>query len=235
MFLRGNFKLFQRINAVLCMILQQSKLINVIGTTRKFKANFMHELEPHYKWRDRYTAENDDQSPFFGRIYSEFEFSNKIYNYFIHPQWDHFGSATLYTKILFADYEDGFAIMEFIGEWNDCINNDIMYLKREVIDWLINQGITRFILIGENVLNCHMEDDCYYEEWYEDVKEEDGWICCLNFRQHVIEEMAAYNLQFFLNFDEPFNELNWRAHKPQNLFKLVDRHIRNPRQLFLTN
>ncbi len=195
----------------------------------------MHELEPHYKWRDRYTAETDEHSPFFGRIYSEFEFSNKIYNYFIHPQWDHFGSGTLYTKILFADYDDGFAIMEFIGEWNDCINNDIMLLKREVIDALIDQGISRFILICENVLNCHIDDDSYYEEWYDDVKEEDGWICCLNLRQHLIEEMAAGNLQFYMSFDEPFNELNWRVLKPVNLFRLVDQHIRNPRQLLLMN
>ena len=32
-------------------------------------------------------------------------------------------------EITFVDYDDGYAIMEFIGEWNDCITNDIMFLK----------------------------------------------------------------------------------------------------------
>ena len=32
-------------------------------------------------------------------------------------------------KITFADYEEGFGILGagIIGEWNDCINNDIMF------------------------------------------------------------------------------------------------------------
>ena len=105
------------------------------------------------------------------RKYSEFEFTNTIYNFYIHPQWDHFGSPTLYLKILFADYKHHFVIIELIGEWNDAINNDIMFLKREVIDPFISNGIYKFILIGENVLNFHASDDCYYEEWYEDVRD----------------------------------------------------------------
>ena len=32
-------------------------------------------------------------------------------------------------KILFADYEQNFAIIELIGEWNDAIENDIMTLE----------------------------------------------------------------------------------------------------------
>ena len=60
---------------------------------------------------------------------------------------------TLYLKVLYADYLRGFAIIEFIGEWNDCLYNDIMYLKRELIDDMIRNGIHHFILIGENILN----------------------------------------------------------------------------------
>ena len=52
-------------------------------------------------------------------VNSEFEYSNTVYNYYIHPQWDDIGSGTLYMKELYADYENGFAILEFIGEWND--------------------------------------------------------------------------------------------------------------------
>src|SRR5690349_18387201 len=115
----------------------------------------MHDIEPFYNWRHIYVSEQDERSPFYGRVYSEFEFSNTVYNYYIHPQWDDFGSNTLYIKILFADYERQFVILEFIGEWNDALYNDIMFLKREVVEELESQGIRKFILIGENVLNFH--------------------------------------------------------------------------------
>ena len=131
----------------------------------------MHDIEPYYNWRHLYTAEEDSKSPFFGRTYSEFEFTQTVYNYYIHPQWDDIGSQTLYLKVLYADYEIGFAIIELIGEWNDAIENDIMTLKRELIDKMLFQGISKFIMIGENVLNFHSSDECYYEEWYEDVQE----------------------------------------------------------------
>ena len=37
-------------------------------------------------------------------------------------------------KVLMADYQEQYAIIELIGEWNDAIENDIMTLKRDVID-----------------------------------------------------------------------------------------------------
>ncbi|MCE2849196.1 MAG: hypothetical protein LW815_08535, partial [Chitinophagaceae bacterium] len=136
----------------------------------------MHEIEPFYNWRHVYIADEDQRSPFFGREYSEFHYSQTIYNYYIHPQWDDIGSSTLYIKILFVDYEVGFTIIEMIGEWNDAIENDIMTLKRDIIDQMIAHGIHKFILIAENVLNFHSSDDCYYEEWVDDVIEEGGWV-----------------------------------------------------------
>src|ERR1700728_3174027 len=147
----------------------------------------MHEIEPYYEWRDYYIASEDKLSPFYGRKYSELHFTHKIYNYFIHPQWDFFGASTLYCKILYADSELQFVVIEFIGEWNDAVHNDIMEMKRTIIDPLIKRGISRFVLIGENVLNFHASDDLYYEEWYEDIKDDDGWIVALNFRDHVVE------------------------------------------------
>lgn len=90
----------------------------------------MQDLEPFYLWRELYIAAEDELSPLHGNVYSELEYSNTIYNFYIHPQWDVFGSATLYLKILFADYEKQYAIIEFIGEWNDALYNDIMFLKR---------------------------------------------------------------------------------------------------------
>ncbi len=181
----------------------------------------MHDIEPFFKWRDSYIAAQDKRSPFYGRVYSEFQFSEKIYNYYIHPQWDNFGSATLYLKILFADYEEGFAIIELIGEWNDAIGNDVMFLKRDLIDPMVNAGIFRFILINDNVLNFHGSDDCYYEEWYDDIKEEDGWICILNTLKHVYEEMSETQLGYFVNFGTHFNEVNWRRMTPKLLYQKV--------------
>jgi len=181
----------------------------------------MHDIEPHFKWRDRYIASEDEHSPFYGRQYSEFQYTKKIYNYFIHPQWDNFGSPTLYAKMLFVDYEEGFAICELIGEWNDCINNDIMFLKRDVMDALSQHGISKYILLCENVLNFHGSDDCYYEEWYEDVSDENGWICFVNLLQHVQEEMETTQIQHYIKFGNHFNGITWRPHTPKIFYQLI--------------
>lgn len=182
----------------------------------------MHEIEPFYSWRDVYLSEEDDQSPFYGREYSEFEYTNAIYNFFIHPQWDSFGSPTLYLKVLHADYVHHFVVIELIGEWNDAINNDIMFLKRDVADVFMSNGITKFILIGENVLNFHVSDDCYYEEWFEDVQDQGGWVAMINFRDHIIDEMRKARLSNYLLMGEKLNDLNWRAVKPFHMHHLVE-------------
>jgi hypothetical protein len=180
----------------------------------------MQDIEPYYSWRHLYISAEDELSPFYGREYSEFEYSNTVYNYYIHPQWDDFGSNTLYIKTLFTDYESGFAILEFIGEWNDAINNDIMLLKRDVIDQMINEGISKFILIGENVLNFHASDDCYYQEWFDDV--EDGWIVAVNFRDHVRQEFNKYNIDYYVVFGGELDDLKWRLFQPQQLFDRIN-------------
>ncbi len=182
----------------------------------------MHEIEPFFNWRHLYTAEEDEHSPFYGKQYNEFAYTQKIYNYFIHPQWDYFGSDNLYLKILYTDYQYGFSIIELIGEWNDCIENDIMFLKREIIDVLMNKGISKFILISENVLNFHSSDDCYYEEWWEDIAEEGGWITCLNMPEQTAREFANSGLDRYVNLLE--ND-NWRTFAPFNLFQLIDDQI----------
>ena len=165
-------------------------------------------------------------SPLFSATHTaSLGFRKKIYDHYIHPQWDEFGSLTLYMKILFADYDEGFAIIELIGEWNDTLYNDIRFLKREIIDLLIAKNINKFILICENVLNFHGSDDCYYEEWYEDVCEEGGWVCLLNILNHVEEEMKDTRLQYYINFGERYNNFNWRSQRPQNVFKIVEKMV----------
>ena len=94
----------------------------------------MHDIEPYYQWRDYYIAADDELSPFFGQESDEFQFTNKVYNYYIHPQWDEFGSSTLYLKVLFVDYEEGYAIIELIGAWNDTLHNDVMELERASLE-----------------------------------------------------------------------------------------------------
>lgn len=186
-------------------------------------AREMHDIEPYYHWRDRYIAAEDDRSPFYGRQYSEFMFTHQIYNYLIHPQWDGFGSATLYMKVLYTDYDEGFAVMEFLGEWNDCLQNDIMHLKRNVIDPMLREGISRYVLICENVLNFHGSDDCYYEEWYEDVADQGGWIAVVNALRHVESEVRETRLHHYIDIGKEFSGIEWRSCKPRSLIYLLDR------------
>jgi hypothetical protein len=184
----------------------------------------MHEIEPFYNWRHIYTSEEDPKSPFYGRVYSEFEYSQTVYNYYIHPQWDDFGSKTLYIKVIYVDYELNFAVIEMLGEWNDAIENDIMTLKRDVIDIMEKAGINKFILVTENVLNFHSSDREYYEEWYEDVSDENGWIVSLNMPLATQHDFKKKKLNYYIELmDIP----NWRIYKPYHLFRLIDNQINN--------
>jgi hypothetical protein len=188
----------------------------------------MQHIEPFYNWRHIYTAEDDPKSPFFGREYSEFEYSNTIYNFYIHPQWDDFGSTTLYCKILIADIEEHYAIIEFIGEWNDTLENDIATLRAEVIQRLAEHGINKFILIGENILNFHVGEKEYYKEWFEEVVEEEGWIVLLNMPEQSAAEFKKAKLHYYV---ELIDKEDWRRYKPYHLFKFFN-EMQNKRLSF---
>jgi hypothetical protein len=185
----------------------------------------VHDLEPYYNWLGYYVASEDPYSPFYEREYSEFEFTSKIYDHYIHPQWDQFGSQTLFLKVLYCHYEQGFAIIELIGEWNDLLYNDIMFLKREVIELMMEQGVSKFILIGENVLNFHFSDDSYYEEWFEEVNDVDGWIALMNLRDHVAEDISAANIDSYFVLGGKLNDMRWRTMNPDQLFESVERQV----------
>ena len=179
----------------------------------------MQDIEPYYNWRHLYTAEEDFRTPFYGRTYSEFEFSLTVYNYYIHPQWDDFGSKTLYMKILFADYEQQYAIIELLGEWNDAIENDIMTLRRDVTDQLYANGISKFILIAENVLNFHSSDDSYYEEWREQVQDNGGWLAIIDMpeqTQYDFKRARLTNYMALIDFPQ------WRTLRPDIVFQQID-------------
>ena len=131
--------------------------------------------------------------------------------------------SALYVKILYADYHSGFAIIEFIGEWNDAINNDIMHLKRNVVELLLHEGVKKFILIGENVMNFHGSDDSYYEEWFEDVEE--GWIAAVSFPEFVQEELKKYHIDQYVNMGGTLQIAQWRTMHPQTFYDAVDKLI----------
>ena len=185
----------------------------------------MHNLEPYYLWREVYCAENDSRSPFYNREYSEIFFTNAVYNYLIHPQWDEIGSQTLFIKILFVNYEKQYCIIELIGEWNDLLYNDIMHLYRNVIETLLDNDIKHFILIGENVLNFHADTNDYYEEWFSYI--DDGWIIGLNFRDFVVQEFENANIDYFIAFKGEFNDFNWRKLLPDQLFEKCNSIFQN--------
>ncbi len=65
---------------------------------KSYRTGHMQDIEPYDNWHYLYTSEEDERSPFYGREYSEFVFTQTVYNYYIHPQWDEFGSSTLYLK-----------------------------------------------------------------------------------------------------------------------------------------
>ena len=97
-----------------------------------------------------------------------------------------------------------------------------MELKRTVIDPLVKKGITKYILIGENVLNFHASDDLYYEEWYDDIKDDDGWIVALNFRKHLVDEMRRAKIHYYVNLGDNYNDFLWRKFKPHDLLEAVE-------------
>lgn len=183
----------------------------------------MQDIEPYYGWEKYYVANEDPRSPFFGRTYNLTYYENDIYGYYIHPLWDYIGSETLYLKVLFADYARQFAVIEFLGEWNDTLHNDIMHLKRQVIDELTAEGITYFVLIGENVLNFHGSDDEYYAEWFEEIEE--GWIVAIGFRDHVTYEWKRYRLDYYIHFGGTLDLYNWRTLVPLKLYELVQQLV----------
>ncbi|MFO8054652.1 MAG: hypothetical protein R6U19_05750 [Bacteroidales bacterium] len=184
----------------------------------------MHMIEPFFSWRQYYIASEDPRSPFFGRAYSETELTHAIYNYLIHPQWDLFGSNTLVAKVLYVNYEQEYTVIELMGEWNDVLYNDIMYLKSNLMDPMYKNGVKRFVLIGENVLNFHGAEDDYYQEWYEDIRDA-GYIFMLCFQPHVITEFLETGLDQYLCIPSKENEIvNWRIFEPLQLKKIIEKY-----------
>ena len=76
-----------------------------------------------------------------------------------------------------------------------------------------------FVLIGENVLNFHGDDDAYYEEWAEDL--EDGWLIGMGFREHICLDWDQQGLQRYMHYGESWTDPAWRTRHPLQLYWMI--------------
>jgi len=88
---------------------------------------------------------------------------------------------------------------------------------------LMYKGISKFILIGENIFNFHGSDDLYYEEWFDEV--EQGWIAAVSFPDFIQQEMMRYKLDHYINMGGTLQIDNWRTLHPAHFCELVDQLI----------
>jgi len=94
-----------------------------------------------------------------------------------------------------------------------------MALKRDVVDHMIREGIRKFVLIGENVLNFHSSDNLYYEEWRDDVADDGGWIVMLDLPIQSQHDFFKARINYYV---ELLNYPIWRTVQPQYLFAAID-------------
>jgi hypothetical protein len=84
---------------------------------------------------------------------------------------------------------------------------------------MIGEGIRKFILIGENVLNFHSSDNLYYEEWRDDVADDGGWIVMIDLPEHSQYDFKKARVHHYVELiDYPV----WRTVLPQHLFAAID-------------
>jgi hypothetical protein len=179
----------------------------------------LHDIEPFYGWLGLYNHEIDQRSPFHEVEHNQFYFDRSINHIPAHPLWDEIGSESLLVKILFVDYQEGYAIIELFGEWNDLYDNDFKLLAENVLSYLADYGIKRFILIAENVFHAYLESEDYYQAMQEELGE--GWICVLRARKEVKEDMAEYGIDQYFYFNALVDEIHWRKLKPYQLYFLI--------------
>jgi hypothetical protein len=181
------------------------------------------QIEPFYGWLHLYNHETDEYSPFFGVEYNLFEYDRQIYTFNAHPLWDTIESESLLVKILFVDYAVGYAIIEFLGEWNDLFENDFKLLYENCLDFLRQAGVNKYILILENVFHAYLDSDDYYQDFCENI--EGGWICLFRARKHVLAEFENYNLSQYFYWNSALDAIHWRKLKPWELFENINQSI----------
>lgn len=186
----------------------------------------MHDVEPFDGWQLYYDANMDDRSPFRDADHQFHATTRQIYNYVANPLWEPIGSESLLVKILFADYDRGYGIIELIGEWNDLHQNDFKLLVEECLAIMQYEGINKFIFICENVFNIYVNDEDYYEAFTDELQ--DGWVCLLRARDHVKEDFQSYGLDQYLFWSPQIDEIMWRKLRPWQLFEAAENVINRP-------
>jgi hypothetical protein len=68
-------------------------------------------------------------------------------------------------------------------------------------------------------MNFHGSDDCYYEEWFEEIEE--GWIAAVSFPEFVQDEFRKYHIDNYINMGGWLQIEQWRTLQPLNFFELV--------------
>lgn len=184
----------------------------------------MHQVEPHFGWLKHYENERDPHSPFRDVEHSEFYFDRQVYDYLAHPLWDTIESEGLLVKILYVHYEQGYAILELFGVWNDLLENDYRLFYENCLQYLIEAGVNRFIFIAENILNIYVDQDDYYDAVLDEL--DGGWICLLRPRPHVLQEIAEYDLDQYFFHSPELDLLPWRTLKPWVVYQSVADRMR---------
>ena len=59
-------------------------------------------------------------------------------------------------------------------------------------------------------------------KWYDDVKDDGGWICVINSYDHVLKEMEKYRLYYYMKMGQQYNEMTWRAQKPDFIVQAIE-------------
>ncbi|MBX3101122.1 MAG: hypothetical protein KF690_01280 [Bacteroidetes bacterium] len=181
---------------------------------------FQH-LEPFDGWLFIYSHDQDERSPFHEVEHNLFAYDRRIYTFDAHPLWDNIESESLLVKILYAQYDEGYAILELLGEWNDLHENDFRLLWDNCLHPLVTEGIYRFILICENVFNIYPDADDYYQNAQEELAEGEGWLCLLRARPQVLEELEAYGIGQYFFYSPLLESLRWRKLKPWQVYAQV--------------
>ncbi|MEM7036006.1 MAG: hypothetical protein AAF570_03430, partial [Bacteroidota bacterium] len=156
-------------------------------------------------------------SPFQNVVHNEFFYDRQMHEYLAHPQWETIGAEGLLVKILYANYDHGYAVIEMFGVWNDLIQNDYKLFAENCLTYLIDAGIDKFVLVVENVLNIYLDRDDYYEAVQDEIGAE-GWICLLRPREHVVRELEAYDIGQYFYWSEDLDDVFWRKLKPWQLY-----------------
>lgn len=181
------------------------------------------DIEPFYGWLHLYSHETDELSPFHAVEHNQFYYDRFVYTFHAHPLWDTIESESLLVKILYVSYQENFAVIELLGEWNDLFENDFKLLCENCLTYLTDNGVDKFILICENVFHAYLDADDYYQAFSEEIP--DGWICLLRGRPNVLDEFINYRIDPYFYWSAAFDELHWRKLKPWSLFELVERQI----------